>query len=117
MVDFEKRRERYLKDPLPIRLGGIAANLARISSVSANPANRQAVYSMLHESKHFIEWTAAEFPWEVAAELVELQIELARRQSSWKEKSESEEHRLEIGQWAKRHSNIVLHRSGLLDRQ
>jgi len=115
LVDLKKRRERYLKDSLPIRLGGIATNLARISSVSGNPLNRQAVYSMLHESKHFIEWTAAEFPSDVAAELVELQIQLAGRQSNWNEKSESEEHRQEMGQWARRHSDIVLQRSGLLD--
>ncbi|MGH9947355.1 MAG: hypothetical protein ACRD6X_09160 [Pyrinomonadaceae bacterium] len=117
MVDFKKRRERYMQDPLPIRLGGIAANLARISSVSANPANRDAVYSMLHESKHFIEWTAAEVPCDLASELVQLQIEMAVRQSSWEKRSESEEYRVEIGQWAKRHSNIVLQRSGLVDRK
>lgn len=117
MIDLKKRRERYLKDPLPIRLGGIAANLARIGTVSANPANRQAVYSMLHESKHFIEWTAAEFPPVVAAELVELQIEMAVLQSNWETESENEERRLEMGQWAKRQSHFVLQRSGLLDKQ
>ena len=114
LIDLKKRRERYLKDPLPIRLGGIAANLARISSISVNPGNRHAVYSMLHESKHFIEWTAAECSGEVAAELVELQIQLAVRQSTWEKDVEDEQCRLEMAQWAKHYSDLVLQRSGLL---
>lgn len=115
LIDLAKRRERYLKDPLPIRMGGIAANLARIGSASANLANRAAVYGMLYESKHFIEWTAAELPHDVAAELIDLQIQLAVLQSKWETDSQSDERRLQIGQWAKHQSSLVLERSGLLD--
>lgn len=35
-------RERYLRDPLSIRLGGIAANMARIASFSEHPAKPKA---------------------------------------------------------------------------
>lgn len=31
MRDYTKTRQRYLRDPLPTRLGGVAANLARLT--------------------------------------------------------------------------------------
>ena len=60
MRDVRSIRDRYLKDAIPTRLGGLAANLARVSSFAKNPGNRDAVYLLLDESKWFIEWTAAE---------------------------------------------------------
>ena len=116
-MDKEKRRERYIRDPLPVRLGGLAANLARIGSVSENPANRMAVDSMLHESKYFIEWTAVEFPIDVAVELIELQLQLSSRHFNWTKNSENEESRIEMSQWAKFQSKAVLERSGLLSEK
>lgn len=116
MTNLTKRRERYLKDSLPIRLGGIAANLARIGSTASNPSNGEAVRSMLYESKHFIEWTAADFPSEIAGELVDLQIELAVRQSRWEKEIPQESDRIDIGHWARQRSQTVLQHSGLLDK-
>ena len=49
---------RYMRDPLPIRLGGLAADLARIQSFSDHPDHRDVVADMLEESRFFIEWTA-----------------------------------------------------------
>ena len=46
-------RERYLRDPLPIRLGNLASSLARIASCSENPKNHEVVTSVLEESKYF----------------------------------------------------------------
>jgi hypothetical protein len=57
MRNIEVIKTRYLLDNLSVRLGGIAANLARIASFSSNPANWEAVQSMLEESEFFIEWT------------------------------------------------------------
>ncbi|MBI2885198.1 MAG: hypothetical protein HYY15_03385 [Candidatus Omnitrophica bacterium] len=76
-------QERFLKDPLPVRLGGLAADLARISSFSENPANRQAVASLLEEGKYFAEWAAPDAPLETQAVLAEIQIELAVWQRRW----------------------------------
>ena len=36
MKDMENLRERFLRDPLPRRLGGIAATMGRISSSARN---------------------------------------------------------------------------------
>src|ERR1043165_18026 len=83
MKDWTTIRERYMSDPLPTRLGGLAANLSRIKSFSANEASRDTVASLINESKLFIEWTAAQAETETAAKLVELQIQLALWQLQW----------------------------------
>ena len=76
-------RERYLQDPLPIRLGGLAADLARIASCAENPKNRDVVTSLLEESKHFAEWAAPSAPLEVQAVLAQVQITLALWYRRW----------------------------------
>ena len=83
MKDRSAIQERYLRDTLPVRLGGLAANLSRIKSFAAHEACRDAVESLIDESKYFIEWTAAEAEVEVSVELVELQVQLARWQYQW----------------------------------
>ena len=60
MKDYSAIQARYMRDDLPVRLGGLAANLRRVQSFIRNDANRDVVESILDESKHFIEWTAAE---------------------------------------------------------
>jgi hypothetical protein len=107
-------RERYLRDELPTRLGGIAANLARVSTFSRNPGNKEAVNRLLDESKFFIEWTAGEATVETAAELVELQVQLARWQRRWDEIWEDAPWRMEVAESARGWSNRVLQASGLL---
>jgi hypothetical protein len=72
-----ERHDRFMQDPPAIRLGGIAANLARIASFAGNPLNRQAVLDLTEESKWFIEWTAPLADVEVAARLAEIQVSLA----------------------------------------
>jgi len=71
-------RERYLRDELKIRLGGIAANLARIESFSRHPDHGEAVARLIEESALFIEWTARDAQYEVLISLVELQRLLVR---------------------------------------
>lgn len=83
MKDWTAIRERYLRDSLPVRLGGLAANLSRIKSFATQNAGRDAVESMLDESKHFIEWTAAKTEIQTAAQLGELQVQMARWQLTW----------------------------------
>lgn len=108
-------RDRYLRDTLPTRLGAIAANLARVSSFSKNPANRDAVYELLDESKWFIEWTAAETEVEVAAQLVELQIKLTLLQLDWERHWSNPAIKAAIATHSRSWSDRVLKMSGLLD--
>ena len=68
-------RERYLRDQLSVRLGGLAANLARIRSFSDHPDHRDVVESLLEESKFFIEWTVPDAELDVQTVFVELQLQ------------------------------------------
>lgn len=107
-------RKRYLSDPLPIRLGGVAANLARISTFSKHPANRQVVNSILTESKYFIEWAAPEAEIDIAAELVELQVQLACWQWDWRNIWADPLRRNDVVRKARTWSDRVLEISGLI---
>lgn len=106
----ERIRERYLRDPLPLRLGGLAADLARIASFSENPSNRDAVMSLLEEGKYFAEWTAPDASPDVQAVLAEVQGQLALWQRRWTAGRPEPFTRVEAQHW----SDQLLALSGLL---
>lgn len=114
MRDWNVLKERYLRDELPIRLGNLASNLARIKSRCQNAANGELIESLLQESKLFIEWTAPDAEVEIAAELVELQIQLACWQYCWAEIWEDTQQRIRVGEEGRIWSEKVLNMSGLL---
>ena len=107
-------QQRYLRDPSPARLGGLAANLARIESFSDHVEHRDVVQSLLEESKFFIEWAAPDVELDIQAELVELQIQLARWQLNWTEIWSSAERRMAMAAQARAWSGRVLKMSGML---
>src|SRR5438093_334156 len=107
-------QERYLRDPLPIRLGGLAANLARVESFSNHLDHSEAVERLLDESKYFIEWTAPEANLQLQTELVELQRQLARWQHEWRTIWADPIKRATVAEQAGAWSKKVLDRSGLL---
>jgi len=76
-------RDRYLRDSPPVRLGGLAADLARLASCAGHPQNREVVASLLEEGKHFAEWAAPEAPLETQAVLADIQVALAVWQRRW----------------------------------
>jgi hypothetical protein len=114
MKDWNAIRERFMSDPLPIRLGGLAANLSRIKSFSANDASRDVVESLIDESKMFIEWTAAQAEINTAEKLVELQIQLALWQLQWGTIWNDSLKRKQIAEQSSLWSRQVLEMSGLL---
>lgn len=115
MRNWNALKERYLKDEIPLRLGNLASNLSRIKSRCISGSDRQLVESLLQESKFFIEWTAADTEVEVAAELVELQVILARWQYNLVRIWDDIELRTEVSQTANFWSQRLLCKSGLLD--
>jgi hypothetical protein len=114
MRDWSAIRERYLRDALPVRLGGLAANLARGRSFADHPNHWGVVERLLEESKFFIEWTAPDAGINSQAKLVDLQIQLAHWQHIWKRIWDDPARRAGIaeepGVWSQR----VLEISGLL---
>jgi hypothetical protein len=116
MKDWSPIRERYMRDPLPVRLGGLAANLSRIKSFSANDASRETVASLIDESKMFIEWTAAQAEIPTAALLVDLQVQLACWQLGWNGIWSDANKRKQVAEQSAHWSRQVLELSGLLNK-
>jgi hypothetical protein len=114
MKDWTTIRERYLRDSVPVRLGGLAANLRRVKSFASHEANVAVVESLLDESKFFIEWTAREAAVETAAELVEIQIQIAFWQRRWATIWNDPIQRSQIAEQSRVWSDRVLDLSGLL---
>ena len=79
----EEVRKRFLRDPLSIRLGGLAADVARIVSFADDPADSRAVASLLEEGKYFAEWIAPDAPPETQALLADVQVALAVWERRW----------------------------------
>ena len=114
MRDWSILRERYLRDPLQVRLGGLAANLARVESFSDHLHHREVVAGLLEESKWFIEWTARDAQFDVLAKLVECQRQLARWNLAWNEIWANPARRAEVARQAGVWSSRILEMSGLL---
>jgi hypothetical protein len=114
MKDWKTIRERYMRDELPVRLGGLAANLGRIKSFSGNESNKNVVESLIEESKYFIEWTAREAEIETAAKLAELQLELVRWQFKLEQSWPDPIQRKQLAEKSSAWSQQVLESSGLI---
>jgi hypothetical protein len=114
MKDKEKRRERFMRDPLPRRLGGLAATLGRISSSARNSSDPVVISNLLDEAKHLIEWTAAETSPETAAELVQMQTMISLWQRTWQESSQNPKQRVLLSVQAKDWSDKAVDFSGLV---
>ena len=113
MTNKDKLRERFLRDPLPRRLGGLAATLGRISSSARKSTDPNIVFNLLDEAKHLIEWTAADTEPETAAELVQIQTMITLWQRAWTEASQNPQQRLLLSVQAKDWSDKAVDFSGL----
>ncbi|HZS44335.1 MAG TPA: KTSC domain-containing protein [Blastocatellia bacterium] len=115
MNNLTSIQERYKRDTLAVRLGGLAANLARVKSFSNDSTHCEAVKYLLEESKYFIEWTAPDADLPLQSELVELQLKLAQWERDWQRIWTNPEERnaiaVEAGDWSDR----ILGKSGLLN--
>lgn len=115
MKDYTRIRERFLRDPVPRRLGALAADLARIASAAPRPGNAQAIVALMEEARRFVEWTAAETDLDTAAELVDIQLSLTLWLGGWREASNHASLRAALGHSALCWSDRVLAFSGLVE--
>ncbi len=113
------RRERYLQQDIPTRLGGLAADLARVVSASRIPA-LEAVRDLVAESRAFVEWSAPVLlpdRVEDAARLVEIQRGLTHWYFNWHAVQNDITQRAKLAEQAQQWSDEVLKMSGLLDQE
>jgi hypothetical protein len=82
-AQFEQRREKYLHQPMPRRLGNLASNLNRIATYSDGSFSKEAIFELIRESQYFAEWTATDAPLELTLNLVGMQRQLARWKINW----------------------------------
>ena len=115
MKDFKATYQRYMRDPLPVRLGGLAADLARIGSTASNPVNARVVEVLLEEARRFVEWTAGETEATQAGQLVDLQLSLTLWLRSWPRAHQDSTQRALLAHQARSWSDQVLAMSGLLE--
>src|SRR5437762_10797329 len=80
----QNQRERFMSDPVPVRLGNLASTLARVASCAAHPERHDLVYRLLTEAQYFIECTGPDADPAVQPDLVELQLELAFWRLRWR---------------------------------
>jgi hypothetical protein len=108
MKNPERIKARYLKDPWPTRLAGLAADLGRVSSSARHATGGESVAQMLEESQYFIEWTAAELEPEIAAELVNIQVLIALWRRAWPEAQHNPRQRTILSAQAKQWADQIL---------
>ena len=77
MKDLTTLKVRYQRDPLPVQLGGLASNLARMAWCMRRPDSRPQLAPLFRESKYFAEWAASTADPGVQAALAAVQVELA----------------------------------------
>ena len=114
MKNIEKKKARFLREPLPIRLASLASDLGRVSSSARHLTGAESVAIMLEEGRYYIEWTAADAEPEVAAELVDIQRMLLLWSKCWPEAQKNVTQRTLLSVQAKKWSDQVLGYSGLL---
>ncbi len=110
----EKLRERFLRDPLPQRLGGAAATFGKISSVARKLSDPDNVTRLLEEAKYLIEWTAADAEPEIAAELVSIQTLINLWLKTWVKTNQNREQWILLSLQAKQWSDRAMKFSGLM---
>lgn len=119
-MKVQEIQERYMQDGLPIRLGGLAADLARIVSFSKNPGSAPVVAGLIDESLYFVEWSAPELlpdRAEEAAQLVDIQRGLVCWYWIWNDAQNDPTQRAKLAEQAQAWSDQVLEMSGLLNEQ
>ncbi len=79
MKDLKGKRERFMRDGRPVRLGNLASNLLRLSKWIQSRHNDEAIVDLMREIAWLMEWSG-----DVASEeLADMQREICRWRHIW----------------------------------
>ena len=79
MIPIKELQRRFLKDPLSVRLGGVASDLSRLSGLaSTSDTDVQTLHNVLTELKLFTEWAAQDADYETQKLILSLQRTISR---------------------------------------
>ncbi len=107
-TNFEPRREKYLRQAVPRRLGNLASNLNRIATYSNGSFSKEGIFELIRESQYFAEWTIGAAPPEIALNLVEMQRQLARWKIHWDKTWDDPPQKLQMQNDAKQWSDKLI---------
>jgi hypothetical protein len=83
MQNWTRLAARYGRMTWQQRLGNLASTLARSATVSQQHATSLLVPDLLREAMWIVEWSAADTPLSIMAELAPLQLELGLLRLAW----------------------------------
>ena len=106
MRDLSAMREQFVRDGLPVRLGNVASDLARLSDWACEGHSGQALVDLMREIAHEMEWSGEAGP----AELADMQREVCFWRRAWP----AAPARPVLAQRARAMSERLLELSGLL---
>ncbi|MBN1933905.1 MAG: hypothetical protein JW934_04540 [Anaerolineae bacterium] len=82
-MNRSRLRERYLQDEWPRQMGNLASTLTRLSSRAQDARFDPIVADLLREGALLMEWSASCVPFELAAQMAEMQRELVLWHRAW----------------------------------
>jgi hypothetical protein len=113
----ETKKQRFLEDTTPVRLGRLAAHLSSVRLYAIFQGNRDTVESLLEETWRFAEWAASDAGPGLRNELNALQLTLdswhAVISKTWSNQIRRMGMAREAGLWSRK----IIEMSGLLKRQ
>jgi hypothetical protein len=84
-MDWKRLHTRYAQLGWQQRLGNLSSTLARAATAASNPRTAASVSDLLREGMWVIEWSKADTPLGVLAELASLQRELGLLRRAWEQ--------------------------------
>ncbi|WP_375490946.1 hypothetical protein [uncultured Nostoc sp.] len=78
-------QETFVQDSIPVRLGKLATNLARINQLFSESTHEDVVKSLIRETMYFLEWIAPDIDIDNACELANLGRFLTRWLFNWEQ--------------------------------
>ena len=112
MKDYGLLLERYRRQPLPIRLGNLASNMARIGTMASDERTAADGANVVEESRHFAEALITEET-PINGELIRLRGDLDSWLEAWPSLIASDEGRGAVATAATQWSGVLIERSGL----
>lgn len=111
MISIDELNERFAKDSVPVRLGGIASDLARLAGLMRSHTNNSSsIENVLMELKLFTEWVAKDINLSAQETVLSLQRNLA----DWSLNGFTGARLNDIEKQAQNWSGAILDISGLL---
>ena len=113
MKDYAPLMERYRRQPLPMRLGNLASNMARIRTMALDERTIADGAIVIEESRHFADTLIPDTDPALGEELVRLRNLLDGWLAAWPRLARPGANLTEITTAAARWSALLIERSGL----